>query len=97
MFEYRKVPVTKLKQRLGVAMFRDEGPLKQLNIHPNVVRVPLRQHSGTPARPAVKEGDRVKTYDIIGKASSEISSTVHASIDGAVKKITEDEITIERV
>ncbi len=97
MFEYRKVPAAKLKQRLDVTMFRDEGPLKQLNIHPNLVRVPLRQHSGTPARPAVKEGDRLKTYDMIGTASSAISCTMHASIDGVVKKITEDEITIERV
>ena len=97
MFEYRKVPAAKMKQRLDVTKFRDEGPLKQLNIHPNRVRVPLRQHSGTPARPAVKEGDRVKTYDMIGNASSEISCTMHASIDGVVKKITEDEITIERV
>jgi len=96
MFEYRKVPGTKLKQRLDVNMFRDEGPLKQLNIHPSVVRVPLRQHSGTPARPVVKKGARVKTYDMIGNASSEISCTVHASIDGVVKEITADEITIER-
>lgn len=97
MFEYRKVPVTKLKQRLNVTMFRDEGPLKELNIHPSVVRIPLRQHGGTPAQPVVKELSRVRKYDMIGKASSEISCTVHASIDGVVKKITEDEITIERV
>jgi len=97
MFEYRKVPSAKLKQRLDVTMFHDEGPLRQLDMHPDVVRVPLRQHAGTPARPAVKEGDRVKTYDRIGDASSEISCTVHASIDGVIKKITEDEITISRV
>jgi len=97
MFEYRKVPVKKLKQRLDVTMFRDEGPLKQLNIHPNLVRVPLHQHSGTPARPVVKEGDRVKKYEMIGNASSKISCTVHASIDGIVRKITDDEIIIERV
>ncbi len=97
MFEYRKVPVKKLKQRLDVTMFRDEGPLKQLNIRPNLVRVPLRQHSGTPARPVVKEGDRVKKYEMIGNASSKISCTVHASIDGIVRKITDDEIIIERV
>jgi Na+-translocating ferredoxin:NAD+ oxidoreductase RnfC subunit len=97
MFDYRKVSVTNLKQRLDVNMFRDEGPLKRLDIRPNVVRVPLRQHAGTPSRPAVKQGDRVKKYDLIGNASSEISSTVHASIDGVVKKISEDEITIERV
>jgi Na+-translocating ferredoxin:NAD+ oxidoreductase RnfC subunit len=97
MFEYRKVPVTKLKQRLDVTMFRDEGPLRELNIHPSLVRVPLRQHTGTSSRPVVKEGDRVKAYDMIGTATSDISATVHASIDGVVKKITEDDITIERV
>ncbi len=97
MFEYRQVPVAKLKQRLDVTKFRDEGPLKQLNVHPNRVRIPLRQHAGTPARPTVKEGDRVKIYDQIGEASSEISCTMHASIDGVVKKVTEDEITIERM
>jgi Na+-translocating ferredoxin:NAD+ oxidoreductase RnfC subunit len=97
MFEYRKVPVAKLKQRLDVLKFRDEGPLKQLNIHPNHVRIPLRQHAGAPARSTVKEGDRVKRYDQVGEASAEISTAMHASIDGVVKKVTEDEITIERM
>jgi Na+-translocating ferredoxin:NAD+ oxidoreductase RnfC subunit len=45
----------------------------------------------------VKEGDRVKKYEMIGNASSKISCTVHASIDGIVRKITDDEIIIERV
>ena len=97
MFEYRKVPVAKLKQRLDVTRFRDEGPLKQMNINPNHVRIPLRQHAGAPARPTVKEGDRVKTCDLVGEASSEISCAMHASIDGVVRKVTEDEITIERM
>ena len=97
MFDYRKVPASKLKQRLDVLKFRDEGPLKQLNIHPHRVRIPLRQHAGAPARPTVKEGDRVKTYDMVAEASAEISSSMHASIDGIVKKITEEEITIERM
>jgi Na+-translocating ferredoxin:NAD+ oxidoreductase RnfC subunit len=96
MFEYRKVPSAKLKQRLDVTMFVDEGPLKQLNIHPATVRVPLHEHSGTPAQPAVKEGNKIKKYDLIGSSSSTISCTVHASMDGMVKKITEDEIIIER-
>jgi Na+-translocating ferredoxin:NAD+ oxidoreductase RnfC subunit len=96
MFDYRKVPVAKLKQRLDVNMFRDEGPLTNLNLRPNVVRVPLGQHAGTPSRPVVQEGDRVKSRDLIGNATSEISATVHASIDGVVRRITEDEIIIER-
>jgi Na+-translocating ferredoxin:NAD+ oxidoreductase RnfC subunit len=97
MFEYRKVSSLKLKQRLNVTMFRDEGPLRQLDIDPKSVRVPLHQHAGTASKPAVKVGDRVKRYDLIGNASSEISSNVHASIDGVVKKIADEEITIERV
>jgi Na+-translocating ferredoxin:NAD+ oxidoreductase RnfC subunit len=97
MFDYRKVPVSKLKQRLDVLKFRDEGPLKQLNIQPNRVRIPLRQHAGSPARPTVKEGVRVKTYDMVAEASTEISSSMHASIDGIVRSISEEEITIERM
>jgi Na+-translocating ferredoxin:NAD+ oxidoreductase RnfC subunit len=96
MFEYRKVPVAKLKQRLDIGMFRDEGPLRELHLEPAAVRVPIREHAGTPAKPVVKEGDRVKRFDMIGEGSSEISSTVHASIDGVVKKITQTEIIIER-
>lgn len=96
MFDYRKVPSAKLKQRLDVTMFTDEGPLTPLDIQPASVRVPLHQHLGTPAQPVVKEGDRVKKYDLIGNSSSTISTTVHASIDGVVRKITPDEIIIER-
>lgn len=96
MFDYRKVPVEKLKQRLDVGMFRDEGPLRELHLEPAVVRVPLHEHAGTPATSVVKEGDRVKRFGMIGEASSDISSTVHASIDGVVKQINRDEITIER-
>ena len=96
MFDYRKVSVTNLKQRLDVNMFRDEGPLRNLDIHPKLVRVPLHEHAGTAATPVVKEGNRVRKFDLIGTTSSEISSTVHASIDGVVAKISADEITIER-
>jgi Na+-translocating ferredoxin:NAD+ oxidoreductase RnfC subunit len=97
MFDYRKVPVSKLKQRLDVLQFKDEGPLKNLNIQPQRVRIPMRQHAGAPSRPVVKEGDRVKTYDVVSTASADISCAMHASIDGVVRKVTEDEIIIERV
>jgi Na+-translocating ferredoxin:NAD+ oxidoreductase RnfC subunit len=96
MYEYRKVPTRKLMQRLDVLMFKDEGPLKNLNINPKTVRVPLDQHVGTPAKAVVKEGDLVKRYDLIAEASGKISSNVHASIDGIIKKITSNEITIQR-
>jgi Na+-translocating ferredoxin:NAD+ oxidoreductase RnfC subunit len=96
MYDYRKVPTQKLMQRLDVFMFRDEGPLKDLNINPEIVRVPLGQHTGSPAEAIVKEGAAVKKYDLIGKISGKISSNVHASIDGVVKKISKEEIIIQR-
>ncbi len=95
MYEYRKVPTKKLMQRLDVLSFKDEGPFKQLNINPQVVRVPLDQHVGSPAQPIVGEGNHVKKYDLIAKASGKISSNVHASINGVIKKISNKEITIQ--
>ncbi|MGB8317403.1 MAG: 4Fe-4S dicluster domain-containing protein [Ignavibacteriaceae bacterium] len=96
MFDYRKVPTKKLMQRLDVLKFRDEGPLSDFGFSPEVVRVPLNQHAGTPAEPVVKPGDIVKMYDLIGKSSGKISSNVHASIDGKVTSINENEIIIQR-
>lgn len=96
MYDYRKVPTRKLMQRLDVLMFRDEGPLKDLNINPGTVRVPLNQHIGAPAEAIVKDGTVVKKYDLIAKASGKVSSNIHASIDGVIKKISKEEIIIQR-
>ncbi len=94
MYEYRKVPTQKLMQRLDVLSFKDEGPYKELNIYPKVVRIPLDQHVGAPAQPVVKDGDLVRKYNLIAKASGKISSNVHASINGVVEKVTTKEIMI---
>jgi Na+-translocating ferredoxin:NAD+ oxidoreductase RnfC subunit len=96
LYDYRKVPTQKLMQRLDVLMFKDEGPLKNLNINPDIVRVPLAQHIGSPAEAIVKEGTVVKKYDLIGKSSGKVSSNVHASIDGVIKKISKEELIIQR-
>ena len=96
MYDYRKVPTKKLMQRLDVLMFKDEGPLKELNVTPQIVRVPLDQHIGAPAETIVKEGAAVKKYDLIAKASGKVSSNIHASIDGTVKSISKEEIIIQR-
>ena len=96
MNDYRKVPTDKLKQRLDVLIFKDEGPLTEIGIDPKEVKIPFSQHIGSPAIPIVKEGDRVKKYDLIAEANGKISSNVHASINGIVKNITSKEIIIQR-
>lgn len=95
MYEYRKVPTRELMQRLDVLGFKDEGPLKDLKIRPHSVRVPLDQHVGHSAQAVVNVGDSVKKYDLIAKASGRVSSNIHASIAGIVKKISKTEIIIQ--
>lgn len=96
MMEFRKVPTKKLMQRLDVMMFKDEGPLLDIEFTPNSVRIPLSQHIGAPAKSVVEKGDQVKKYDLIGEAQGKISANVHASIDGRVVDVNEKEIVIQR-
>ena len=97
MFDYRKVPTQKLKQRLDVLQFRDEGPLSNIVFSPSKVQLPLSAHFGTPASPTVDVDQTVRRHQLIARASGKVSSNVHASIDGRVVAITKDEIHLERI
>ena len=56
---------------------------------PKVAVIPLSMHSGAPAKPVVRVGDRVKAGQVIGEAAGYISAPVHASISGTVVAIEE--------
>jgi hypothetical protein len=96
MYEYRKVPTAKLKQRLDVLMFRDEAPMRGIDFAPASVRISLVQHLGAPAVPTVGEGQRVRRGDLLGRPGGKVSTAVHASIDGVVTKITKTDIHVQR-
>ncbi len=51
---------------------------------PETVAIPLSQHIGRPAVPAVQPGDHVKLGQVIGTADGFISSPVHSSVSGTV-------------
>ena len=59
---------------------------------PATVTIPMSMHIGAPAKPLVKVGDLVKVGQRIAEAGGFVSSPVHASISGKVKKI--DDILI---
>ena len=61
-------------------------PLKSAK-DPEMVIIPLQQHIGAPCDPLVKVGDRVKVGQKIGQAKAFVSTPVHSSISGTVKKI----------
>jgi Na+-translocating ferredoxin:NAD+ oxidoreductase RnfC subunit len=96
MMPYRKIPTARLKQRLGAADFRDEGPFASIPIRPDRVRIPLLQHAGRPAVAVCREGDSVRRGALIGRADGTVSANVHASIDGRVTDVNAVEIIIQR-
>jgi Na+-translocating ferredoxin:NAD+ oxidoreductase RnfC subunit len=96
MMPFRKVPTARLKQRLGISDFRDEGPLIPESLRTDRVEIPLLQHAGKPAVPVCGKGDSVHRGTLIGRADGTVSANVHASIDGIVSDVNATKIVIRR-
>ena len=64
------------------------SPIRELPL-PSRLTVPLSQHLGAPAKPAVNVGDRVKTGQLIAEQNGFISAPVHAPACGKVAAIEE--------
>lgn len=56
---------------------------------PAIVKIPLSQHIGAPAKAVVKKGDEVKVGQLIGEAEGFISANVHSSVSGVVESVQE--------
>lgn len=65
-----------------------EQPLAKAKV-PSLIKIPLRQHIGSPAKPLVKAGDSVLKGQLIAEAQGYISAPIHASTSGLVKEIAE--------
>jgi len=61
-------------------------PIRRLPF-PDEIVLPLRQHAGKPARPIVREGDRVERGDTLATADGQFSAPIHASAAGRVAAI----------
>jgi electron transport complex protein RnfC len=58
---------------------------------PESVNIPVSQHIGAPATIIVNKGDYVKTGQVIATSKGFVSSNIHSSVSGTIKKI--DSIT----
>ncbi len=94
-FEFRRIPRDRLSLRIGVAAY--DRPAKKVALPPpKRVRLPLKQHAGAPARPKVKEGQRVERGQLIAEPlPGDLGARLHASISGVVTSVTPEEIVIE--
>ncbi|MEG1255492.1 4Fe-4S dicluster domain-containing protein [Clostridium sp.] len=86
--EYRKIPVKRLIGKLGLKEFDVEAPLEEINYEPKKVRIPLKQHIGSPSIPVVQIGQLVHIGDLLGEIpENALGARVHASIDGRVTEV----------
>jgi len=97
MFDYRRVPMGRLIDRLGLTAYRNyTSPLDEQDWTPKEVRIPLKQHTGVPAVPTMKVGDTVRRGDLIASIPADkLGANVHASVGGRVREVTEEYVRIE--
>ncbi|MBQ7974392.1 MAG: NADH-quinone oxidoreductase subunit J, partial [Clostridia bacterium] len=94
--ELRRVPLSRLCTRLNLDVYNVSAPISENEYTPKSVKVLLSQHIGVPATPVIKVGDAVKRSDVIATTSDEkLGVSIHSSIDGIVKEITDKFIVIK--
>lgn len=94
--ELKKVPVARLKARLGLSDYDVPAPLTDGTPDVKRVKILMSQHIGAPARPVVAEGSPVKKGQKIGEAAEGLGVPVHCSIDGMVEKVSEKEVIVRK-
>ncbi len=95
--EYRLLPSSRFKRMIGVSPYDHfVPPYEELNWKPRQIVLPLRQHIGAPAVPAVKPGDTVVCGQCVATADGAISANIHASVNGTVTAVTDSRIEISR-
>ncbi len=65
-----------------------EPPLRKAEL-PDLIKIPLRQHIGSPAKSIVKVGETVLKGQMLAEAQGYISAPIHASTSGVIKEIAE--------
>ena len=95
MKEYRRVPLAQLRRRLQVEEYERETPFEDVACRPAAVRILMRQHAGQAAVPVVREGQKVKNGQVVGKVEEgKLGACVHASIAGKVRTATPEYVEI---
>ncbi|MBO5060939.1 MAG: SLBB domain-containing protein [Clostridia bacterium] len=96
--EGRLIPSSVLIDRLGIRKYvKAEVKRENVKLEPKTVYIPFSQHVGKPASATVKVGDKVKVGDVVARTEqTALGTTMHASISGRVKEITDRFVIIER-
>lgn len=96
VLEDRRIPTGRLIARLGLASYEFHGLPELYAVEPEEVLVPLSQHIGKPAVPAVAVGDSVQAGDLIARAAEGLSANIHTGFGGIVTEVGPQGIRIGR-
>ena len=93
--DYQKVPTHRFIERLGLAQYDREAPMKEDEVAVEAVRILLKQHIGVPATPTIKPGDFVRKGEPVARVEDgKVGANLHASISGRVTGISDQYIEI---
>jgi Na+-translocating ferredoxin:NAD+ oxidoreductase RnfC subunit len=87
----RLVSSQTLIDRLGIRKYvKAQVPKSDMTFAPDTIYVELKQHVGKPATAVVKAGDKVSVGQVVAQTAYEdLGTTMHSSIDGVVKAVTD--------
>ncbi|MCD8179970.1 MAG: 4Fe-4S dicluster domain-containing protein [Firmicutes bacterium] len=94
----RLVSSSVLIDRLGIRKYvKPRVERRYMDFEPKEVYIELKQHVGKPASATVSAGDKVSAGDVVARTAYEdLGTTMHASINGTVKAVTDRFVIIER-
>jgi Na+-translocating ferredoxin:NAD+ oxidoreductase RnfC subunit len=97
MLDFRKIPTDRQIARIDLSKYNHQQIKEDITVNVNEVRIPLVQHIGAPAVKNITVGDKVNRGDLIAKAKeNSLSINIHASIDGEIVFIDDNEIIIKK-
>lgn len=93
---YRRIPVKRLINYLDLGRYDVPAPLKEVEVKPDRVILPLKQHVGAICRPVVQAGQQVKRGELVAGIPEEaLGACLHASMDGTVTEVNSSHIIIK--
>jgi Na+-translocating ferredoxin:NAD+ oxidoreductase RnfC subunit len=86
--DLRYVPGIRLISRLGLRTYNIPIPYDTRTYTPRLVRLPLKQHVGEPARPVVSKGERVSAGQLVAEPPADsYGAKLHSPIEGQVVEL----------
>lgn len=96
MWEYRKIPVKRLIQRLELTKYDIDAPIEEFIYEIKKVTIKLKQHVGSYATCVVENGQNINIGEVIGKIDNEkLGTNIHSSISGIVTYVDDEKVIIE--